>query len=179
MSPSSGSNPFRISNLTELAFFSRTLNAIGGSRRRIFGIEVPSDILAQYLGDIKNYQEQKREGAGYLIDIGQPQRVSVRRRMITGLVKMGLANYDRWYVLSHSLGTVVAFNGLMESDAALPNYLNQDLWEEVRNDGMRTTTDQENSLSQKQADNMFPSRPAWLELNNTALPGVMRYSNNN
>ncbi|MFN7661109.1 MAG: hypothetical protein ACK5P3_23815, partial [Dolichospermum sp.] len=58
------------------------------------------------------------------------------------------------------------FNGLMESDAALPNYLNQDLWEEVRNDGMRTTTDQENSLSQKQADNMFPSRPAWLELNN-------------
>ncbi|MBD2445143.1 hypothetical protein H6G25_18540 [Dolichospermum sp. FACHB-1091] len=142
------------------------LSFSSGILSRIFGIEVPSDILAQYLGDIKNYQEQKREGAGYLIDIGQPQRVSVRRRMITGLVKMGLANYDRWYVLSHSLGTVVAFNGLMESDAALPNYLNQDLWEEVRNDGMRTTTDQENSLSQKQADNMFPSRPAWLELNN-------------
>lgn len=137
-----------------------------GILHRVLGIEVSSDILVQYLGDIKNYQEEKREGAGYLIDIGQPQRISVRRRMITGLVKMALANYDRWYVLSHSLGTVVAFNGLMEPDAALPNYLNQDLWEEVKNDGMRTTTDEENSLSNTQADNMFPSRPAWLELNN-------------
>ncbi|MFN9176577.1 MAG: hypothetical protein ACK58N_19255, partial [Synechocystis sp.] len=122
------------------------------------------DILVQYLGDIKNYQEQKRErdGAGYLTDIGKPPRISVRRRMIKGLVKMGLADYDRWYVLSHSLGTVVAFNGLMEPDAVLPNYLNENLWKRFQNSGIGTKAT--TSLTQKQAGNMFPSRPAWLDL---------------
>lgn len=132
--------------------------------RKILAFDLRPDVLVQYLGDIKNYQEQKREpdGAGYLIDIGQPLRISVRRRMIKGLVKMRLANYDRWYVLSHSLGTVVAFNGLMEPDAVLPNYLNENLWERCKKSGIATKGT--NFLTQKQADNMFPSRPAWLDL---------------
>jgi len=101
--------------------------------RRVLGFNnIRPDILVQYLGDIKRYQQDKREGAGALLDLGQPPRITVRRRMIEGLVRMSLADYDRWYVLSHSLGTVVAFNGLMETDAALPNYLNRDLWEELQ-----------------------------------------------
>jgi hypothetical protein len=132
--------------------------------RKILAFDLRPDILVQYLGDIKNYQEQKRErdGAGYLTDIGQPPRISVRRRMIKGLVKMGLANYDRWYVLSHSLGTVVAFNGLMEPDAVLPNYLNEDLWKKCQNSGIGTKAT--TPLTEKQAGNMFPKRPAWLDL---------------
>ena len=65
------------------------------------------DILVQYLGDIQHYQQQEREkdGAGYLLDIGQPPRLTIRRRMIKGLVKMRLAEYDRWYVLAHSLAS--------------------------------------------------------------------------
>jgi len=139
--------------------------------RKILGFEIRPDILVQYLGDIKHYQQEKREGAGYLIDLGQPPRISVRRRMVKGLVKMGLADYQRWYVLSHSLGTVVAFNGLMEPDNALPNYLNEYLWNEYKKN-CKNPQDPEDltyrkankSLTEKQADQMFPSRPAWLEL---------------
>ncbi len=131
--------------------------------RRILGRGLPIDILATYLGDIQHYQQAKRQGAGYLIDIGQPMRVSIRRRMIKQLVKMGLGEYDRWYVLAHSLGTVVAFNGLMEPDAALPNYINEDLWEKCQK-SPHIKTKSLTKLIKKQADEMFPSRPSWLDL---------------
>lgn len=130
--------------------------------RQILGFNLRPDILVQYLGDIKHYQDEQREGAGYIIDIGQPLRIPIRRRMIKALVKMRLANYDRWYILSHSLGTVVAFNGLMEPDSALPNYLNQDLWEQVKNSKIKTTADDGDKLSEKQANSMFPDRLFWL-----------------
>ena len=135
--------------------------------RRVLGFNnIRPDILVQYLGDVKRYQQDKREGAGALLDLGQPPRITVRRRMIEGLVRISLADYHRWYVLSHSLGTVVAFNGLMETNEALPNYLNQDLWEELQ----KLDTSQENKLTKrnekldgKQINSMFPRRPAWLE----------------
>lgn len=138
--------------------------------RQVLGFNnIRPDILVQYLGDIKRYQQKKREGGGYLIDLGQPPRITVRRRMIEGLVKMRLANYDRWYVLSHSLGTVVAFNGLMEPDATLPNYLSQDLWEEVKNSNIKTMADlkekpltEKEKLLEEKVSNMFPARPIWL-----------------
>ena len=129
--------------------------------RKVLGFDLRPDILVQYLGDVKLYQQKKRQGKGPLVDLGQPPRVSIRRRMIKGLVNMGLANYDRWYVLSHSLGTVVAFNGLMETDAALPNYLNQNLWEKWQKFSLKKA---QTPLTKDQAHNMFPSRPAWLEL---------------
>ena len=97
--------------------------------RKVLSFDLRPDILVQYLGDVKLYQQGKREGKGPLIDLGEPPRISVRRRMVKGLVEMSLRNYDRWYVLSHSLGTLVAFNGLMETEEALPNYLNQKLWD--------------------------------------------------
>jgi len=153
--------------------------------RNILAVELRPDVLVQYLGDIKNYQDQKRErqGAGYLIDIGQPLRVSIRRRVIRRLVKMGLANYDRWYVLAHSLGTVVAFNGLMEPEAAIPNYLNRDLWEKLKSSEPTINTKTPTPLKPSQCENMFPSRPAWLELDDIVdrkdlfknLKGFMTY----
>ena len=139
--------------------------------RQFLGFNIRPDIMVQYLGDIKHYQQKKREGSGYLIDIDQPLRVSMRRRMVKGLVKMGLSDYQRWYVMAHSLGTVLAFNGLMEPDAALPNYLSKSLWDEYKehcsnlkdpeNLNCRSTT---NPLTKKQARQMFPRRPAWLKL---------------
>ncbi|WP_107671032.1 hypothetical protein [Cyanothece sp. BG0011] len=133
--------------------------------RKVLGFDLRPDILVQYLGDIKLYQEGKRTGKGPLMDLGQPPRVSVRRRMVKGLVEMSLRDYDRWYVLSHSLGTIVAFNGLMETEEALPNYLSQDLWNK-----WKTRTDfqpkkAEKNLEDKEAKNMFPPRPAWLNNN--------------
>lgn len=127
--------------------------------RRVLGIDFRPDILIQYLGDVKLYQQNKRQGKGPLVDLGQRPRVSIRRRMVKGLVKMALGNYDRWYVLSHSLGTVVAFNGLMETDAALPNYLNKNLWQK-----WQKFSNKKAEIPLESDDNMLPSRPSWLEL---------------
>ncbi|EAZ94180.1 hypothetical protein [Crocosphaera chwakensis] len=133
--------------------------------RKVLGFDLRPDILVQYLGDVKLYQEGKRTGKGPLVDLGQPPRVSVRRRMVKGLVNMSLRNYDRWYVLSHSLGTLVAFNGLMETEEALPNYLSQELWKKWKNRPDFQTQKAAKGLTSEEEENMFPSRPAWLNNN--------------
>lgn len=156
------------------------LSFLSAIAQKVLGINFRPDVLVQYLGDVKLYQQEKRQGKGPLVDLGQAPRLSIRRRMITGLVKMSLANYDRWYVLSHSLGTVVAFNGLMETEAALPNYLNQNLWEKWQQFSQKKA---QTPLTPDEAHNMFPSRPAWLELDDIIdrsdlfknLRGVMTY----
>ena len=130
--------------------------------RQILGFNLRPDILIQYLGDVKLYQQGKRIGKGPLVDLGQRPRVSIRRRMVKGLVQMSLSDYDRWYVLSHSLGTLIAFNGLMETDAALANYLNQDLWNKWQQFSQKKAKE-EDKLTPDQEENMLPSRPAWLK----------------
>ena len=49
--------------------------------------------------------------------------MAIRRRMAAVIAEVATLPYDRWYVLAHSQGTVVAFNGLMAPAAAWPNYL--------------------------------------------------------
>jgi hypothetical protein len=88
--------------------------------------------------------------------LDEPPRVAVRRRMIRALADMFSARYDRWYVLAHSLGSVVAHNGLMETEEAWPNYLDERRWRRLQRanaTGMRTTP---------VASSMLPARPAWL-----------------
>src|SRR5260370_42429432 len=52
--------------------------------------------------------------------------------MVRALVDVATADYDRWYVLAHSLGTVVAFNGLMTHAHSIPNYLDERRWRRLR-----------------------------------------------
>ncbi|MEA5509460.1 hypothetical protein VB715_06760 [Crocosphaera sp. UHCC 0190] len=148
--------------------------------RKVLGFDLRPDILVQYLGDIKLYQQGRRQGKGPLVDLGQRPRLSIRRRMVKGLVEMSLRNYDRWYVLSHSLGTIVAFNGLMETEEALPNYLNEDLWRRWQ---YVSPTKAKKDLTDDDINNMLPSRPAWLNNNDIVsrsdlfrnLQGFMTY----
>ena len=150
--------------------------------RKVLGFDLRPDILIQYLGDVKLYQQGKRIGKGPLVDLGQRPRVSIRRRMVKGLVQMSLGNYDRWYILSHSLGTLIAFNGLMETDAALANYLNQDLWDKWQQFSNKKAQE-EDKLTPDQENKMLPSRPAWLNPDDIVdrsdlfkkLQGVMTY----
>ncbi|MEM8779648.1 MAG: hypothetical protein AAGF26_12400 [Cyanobacteria bacterium P01_G01_bin.49] len=130
--------------------------------RKVLGFDLRPDILVQYLGDIKLYQQGKRQGKGPLVDLGKPPRASIRRRMLTELVQMSLRNYDRWYILSHSLGTIVAFNGLMEPEADLANYLSEKLWNKWQNFSQKKA---QTGLSSKEIETMFISRPAWLASN--------------
>lgn len=139
-----------------------TLSLMNLILRRFPFLNIPGpDILVRYLGDTKLFQQRGRIAKGPLVDIGQPPRVTLRRRMVRALVYMALEDYGRWYVLAHSQGTVLAFNGLMETEHALPNYLDKELWGRCCSTiGAKAST----PLCPEQAINMMPCRPAWLGL---------------
>lgn len=136
---------------------------LGRAGRSILGLEIKPDLLIEYLGDVKLYQQDAREGKGPLVDLGKaPPRFSIRRRFIKALVEMSLEEYDRWYVLSHSLGTVVALNGLMEVETALPRYLDQKLWERWCHKNQCEVRGQLTEEQKEAQKNLLPQRPSWL-----------------
>jgi hypothetical protein len=89
-------------------------------------------LIYNYLGDVKLYQDAWVRDDDRLEVIGEKSRVAIRRRMVRALVQTAAeverGELDGYYVFSHSLGTVVAFNGLMETALALPNYLTEAEW---------------------------------------------------
>lgn len=96
---------------------------------RVFKLKPPDllRVFVNYVAGVKLYNQKRRFGSGFpgkendfLDTIGEPPRVSVRRRMIEALMDVAGQPYARWYVLGHSLGSVVAFNGLMETAYAWP-----------------------------------------------------------
>ncbi|MBD2072030.1 hypothetical protein H6F93_31675 [Leptolyngbya sp. FACHB-671] len=140
---------------------------LGRVSRSILGLEIRPDLLVEYLGDVKLYQQDAREGKGPLVDLGKaPPRFSIRRRFIKALVEMSLEKYERWYILSHSLGTVVAFNGLMEIETALPRYLDQKLWKRWCRKHQGRVKRQLTEDEKKVQKYVLPQRPSWLSRDN-------------
>ncbi len=136
--------------------------------KRIFAAALKTapgpSILAQYVGDVRTYEESARPGDTALSDPGFPRRVGIRRRMVTQMVAMGdravKGDYDRWYVLGHSLGSVLTYNGLTEIGHTLPNYLGEAQWNAL-DPSLRTDPD----CARRSPDEvpfMMPARPAWL-----------------
>ena len=159
---------------------------------RVMGFNVKPDILVDFLGDVKLYQQRVRTGMGPLVELGKrkrgetdsgkpdlkaPPRFSIRRRVISAMVEMAMEDYQRWYIFSHSLGTVCAFNGLMEADIALPRYLDEKLWQrwcawcrkkKDLNNGETMEVSRNLSDAEKQAQaKALPLRPSWLSPDNT------------
>jgi len=112
------------------------------------------EILANYLGDVKLMVQQERESSGPLDEGDVPPRVSIRRRIIRKLLDMERQEYDRWYILAHSLGSVVAENGLVETGRCLPNYLDRKRLAAARS---RLIVKAPNTKG-----TMLPPRPVWL-----------------
>ena len=73
-----------------------------------------TETIVNYLSAVKLYSQTKRAGGSPMDGPDEPPRAAIRRRMIRVMVDVAEAGYDRWYILAHSLGTVVAWNGLME-----------------------------------------------------------------
>jgi len=105
--------------------------------KRLFEIETPKwlQTVTNYVGGVKLYNQPRRLAPGWIPDSedfldtkDEPPRYSIRRRMIRALADVALMPYDRWYVLAHSLGSVVAFNGLMETAYTWPGYLDEWQW---------------------------------------------------
>lgn len=160
---------FCVCNVFAMAAFS--LGAVIFFAKRLLGFQAPSivKIFVNYIGAVKLYSQHKRSDGGFLDAYLEPPRVSIRRRMIRAIADVANARYDRWYIFAHSLGSVVAFNGLMENACAMPNYLshkqfsqlaqplpkqvNSELAGAARPDDVVTT------------GKMLPARPLWLKAN--------------
>ncbi len=124
-------------------------------RRLLHGFAPSPVVLLQSFGDVQIYTEGARTDTGSGTDMGLPPRVPIRRRMVQEMVAMAERDYNRWYVMAHSLGSVVAFNGLMEPDYLLPNYLEEEHWDRLDE---RFKTEREDDDTEK----MRPRRSAWL-----------------
>lgn len=135
-----------------------TLNLLNAVLRRLRLGRLGGEVLYRYVGDVKVYQDRGRPGRGPLEDRGLPRRVAIRRRMVAALVAAARAEYDRWYVLGHGLGSVVAFNGLMETAHALPNYLSRT---ELADAGRFRATDPD--ADPGHVKRMAPRRPVWID----------------
>jgi hypothetical protein len=134
---------------------------------RVLNLRPPNVIrvFVNYVAGVKLYNQKTRRGAGFsskrqdfLDTLTDPPRVSVRRRMIRALATVAMQDYDRWYVLAHSLGTVVAFNGLMENAEAWPGYFDADQWE---------------LMTRRRPDGTAfagPARPNWVAPQGVCMP---------
>ncbi len=113
--------------------------------------------LYSYLGDIKLYQDRNRRSDKIEV-LGQKSRVGIRRRMVRGLCRMAMeveaGRLDGYYVIAHSLGTVVAWNGIMAPETLLAHYLSEKEWRALP------------SRFKKQGAHVHdccdPPRPPWL-----------------
>jgi hypothetical protein len=122
--------------------------------------QVPgAKILYQYVGDVKLYQDRRRSGKGFITDVNGARRVAIRRRMIRTLIDAARGPYERWYVLAHSLGTVVAWNGLMETAHSLPNYLSDSLFQSLQAPPNPMIL----SGAGGPTSSMSPPRPIWID----------------
>jgi hypothetical protein len=139
-----------------------TVNLLNYVLRQLRLGQLPGvDVFYQFVGDVKLYQDRARPHLGPLASLGEPRRVAIRRRMVQVLLDAYQADYDRWYVLAHSLGTVVAWNGLMETGHALPNYLSQETYAALKAARDPTLGRRTDGLKRSTAG-MRPGRPVWI-----------------
>lgn len=129
-------------------------------KRLDFSPFLSTDILVNYLSGVKLYSQDKRAGGSPMDGPDEPPRAAIRRRMIRVMIDVARSGYDRWHILAHSLGTIVAWNGLMEIQQALPNYLDRKCWDSLGGNPLRSTV-----ADPFPVDAMMPNRPLWVKDN--------------
>lgn len=149
--------------------------------KRLFNLDPPDfvKVFVNYVAGVKLYNQKQRRGSGFpaqnadfLEDLGEPPRITVRRRMIRALAQAACADYDRWYVVAHSLGTVVAFNGLMESAYTWPGYFDEQGWNKLVANGFAGGAREGWEPPEGIAS---PRRPVWAEPRHIAYRSAVFY----
>jgi hypothetical protein len=74
------------------------------------------------------YQERRSRQSGSLADFDQSRRTSIQRRMANSVLDMAEKDYDRWYIMAHSLGSVIAFKTLMCDRNAFARLVSANRW---------------------------------------------------
>ena len=124
-----------------------------------------SSLITDYVGHVRIYTQTPPLGGGSLVDVGQPWRATIRRRMNVELVAMAERGYDRWYLLAHSQGAVLAFNAVQETEWVLPNYLQPAQADRLRRTPLWTRAPYLPPTphgDRPNLDLMMPRRPVWL-----------------
>jgi hypothetical protein len=135
--------------------------------QRLLNLKTPNLLktLSNYISGVKLFNQRSRLGPSlwfplpnedFLDTLDEPPRVSVRRRVIRTIASVAQADYDRWYMIAHSQGTIAAFNGLMESPQAWPGYFNETAWRKLCADGLAGP-----ALRSLAAGDSMPHRPVW------------------
>jgi hypothetical protein len=146
---------FVCSIATPLVLFAKPIEML---LARLISWNVPLPrVLMHTLGNVMLYQDAK-VFIDRLESFNEKRRNGIRRRMVQGLLAMATdaeqGKLDAFYVIGHSLGTVIAFNALMECPAALPNFLSHEEWKNLpklfKISGPPTPPD------------LIPPRPPWL-----------------
>ena len=149
-----------------------TLGLFFWALKRLLDINPPTlmQTFTNYLSSIKLYNQQVRLGLGvpgvpadFLDALGEPPRVSIRRRMVRAIADVAGAGYDRWYILAHSLGSIVAFNGIQEPAYAFPAYLDEERWQKLKADGMGGAANPAHFIPPPAGEAVSPQRPGWLK----------------
>ena len=116
--------------------------------------------LYNFVGDVKLYQDGYVRMDNNPETLGEKSRVAIRRRMVRSLVNTAKAvkrgEISEYFIFAHSLGTVVAFNGLMELAGILPRYLTKEEWDSVKAHGLNDSQGDPNLPREE------PRRPSWL-----------------
>jgi hypothetical protein len=126
-------------------------------KRLQFSPVFSTGVIVNYLSGVKLYSQDQRAGGSPMDGPDEPPRAAIRRRMVRTMLDVATTKYDRWYILAHSLGTVVAWNGLMEIERTLPNYLDRTRWDEDCIKPLERT-----SPTAFNVNAMMPNRPIWL-----------------
>jgi len=146
-----------------------SIGTLGFLANRLLDWQAPDvlQVLANYISSVKLYSQRRRFGPGlfwqreeFIDSVGEPPRVSLRRRMIRTIADVACNDYDRWYLLAHSQGSVVAFNGLMETSYAWPGYLNEERWVRLRGKGLAGPGD---PGMKPPSGTIMPRRPGWAQ----------------
>ena len=111
-----------------------------------------------YMSSVQMYQKRERKHGAALTDFGQSRRrTSIQRRFANCLVDMAIEKYDRWYIVGHSLGSVIAFKGLMSPGNALARYMSINRWDSRDLQEFITVSDNDIGYADE------PICPLWLE----------------
>lgn len=92
----------------------------------------PVKTAISYMSDVKLYTTNSSPETVPLEFLNQHARLAIRSRMVRAMADMALCQYDQWWVLSHSQGTVVAHGGLMAPGEQLAHYLDEVRWKKLK-----------------------------------------------
>ncbi|HEX8469435.1 MAG TPA: hypothetical protein VF620_16700 [Allosphingosinicella sp.] len=151
---------FRLAMAALAAAFIGSTWALAKRVVELLGKAPSPTLIVRYVGDVRTYEERARPGDSAISDPGQPRRVGIRRRMVSEMVTMASReSLDDWWILAHSQGTVLAYNGLTEIGHALPNYLPEEQWKALD----PRFKDDPGCARRVKLHAMMPARPSWLE----------------